>query len=645
MTDLEGSPILNRYQRFRATWHKVRIYGRPFSLWHCFGQILTRFDYPEQALACFKRALRFRPGHAGAQLRIADILSDLKMPQLAVPYYFGAIYSHPFILQSHPKSVDRLFETIEAFPQLIDTNLFQNQLYDTNLKLANLLLKRKSIKLALYFYRGVFYCDRALRFSCTQELEKFLLLLLSSGLYWEARALVLSLKYKGDPSQISYFDTFVRFLIKEGWADEAEIIVNMAHPSESKRQERLIKFVGLVDVHDWLTQRGEKVDVLRSNVTYTFRTPRILGSKQTPQRKTLRVPDCELYHFKNVELVPSCSVISSDKLVVYEPAADPRLDALIAGSWQHLQGSPKVFDKAYINTEISYHKTIPQGFLLAGRSQSNYFHWMIEYLPRIWAIFQRENLKGLPIVINAEMPFQHYQALTAVFGDQKIPVCFVNDETVLRVNELVVPSLLTFLPDRFDLPYSETGALSIHHVSFLRSRILKHFLKSNTRGHRSEPYPKKIFVKRGQHAARGVTNEHIVEQYLITKGFTPVSPLFLPLDEQVQYFHHAEQIVITSGAALTNVLFCKPGAKIVALTSERNKDFCIYSNLASIVGADFWHLTGLPPQPRSAFATELDYAFASFEISIDKIERALKTIETSVHRGTKTDEYQCLQVD
>ncbi len=85
---------------------------------------------------------------------------------------------------------------------------------------------------------------------------------------------------------------------------------------------------------------------------------------------------------------------------------------------------------------------------------------------------------------------------------------------------------------------------------------------------------KKIFVTRvpGWERGRVLLNQQAVATRLVAKGFTVVEPGSLSLDEQISVFRGADVVVGASGAAMTNIAFCKPGTLIALLVPARFPD-------------------------------------------------------------------------
>ncbi|MBL0319438.1 MAG: glycosyltransferase family 61 protein [Alphaproteobacteria bacterium] len=79
--------------------------------------------------------------------------------------------------------------------------------------------------------------------------------------------------------------------------------------------------------------------------------------------------------------------------------------------------------------------------------------------------------------------------------------------------------------------------------------------------------PKRIYLSRKHTKLRHILNEDELMPHLIRHGFEVVAPEQMSFKEQFSLFHHAEMIVAIHGAALTNLMFCKPGTNVLELAS------------------------------------------------------------------------------
>jgi capsular polysaccharide biosynthesis protein len=84
--------------------------------------------------------------------------------------------------------------------------------------------------------------------------------------------------------------------------------------------------------------------------------------------------------------------------------------------------------------------------------------------------------------------------------------------------------------------------------------------------------------------------------------------------EQARLFHSAEAIVAAHGAALTNLVFCKPGTTVLELFSPKYvnpcyRDTCVAANLryAAVIGnGEDWEVVMGHDQPAAPISTSAE---------------------------------------
>ncbi|HUO53401.1 MAG TPA: glycosyltransferase 61 family protein [Rhodoblastus sp.] len=84
--------------------------------------------------------------------------------------------------------------------------------------------------------------------------------------------------------------------------------------------------------------------------------------------------------------------------------------------------------------------------------------------------------------------------------------------------------------------------------------------------------PRKFFLMRGMKHNRALKNRVELAETLTAHGVVAVQPEILSFDQQVALFARAELVVAEFGAALANVVFCPPGAKVLEIISEGQHD-------------------------------------------------------------------------
>tara|TARA_B100000686_G_C15928450_1_gene543068 strand:- start:63 stop:533 length:471 start_codon:yes stop_codon:yes gene_type:complete len=80
-------------------------------------------------------------------------------------------------------------------------------------------------------------------------------------------------------------------------------------------------------------------------------------------------------------------------------------------------------------------------------------------------------------------------------------------------------------------------------------------------------YIERDFIPHNKVPDRSIINDEEVKEYLSRKGFTSVRLGEIDFKDQVKMFHNADCVLGLHGAAFANIVFCKPGTKIIEFKS------------------------------------------------------------------------------
>jgi hypothetical protein len=186
------------------------------------------------------------------------------------------------------------------------------------------------------------------------------------------------------------------------------------------------------------------------------------------------------------------------------------------------------------------------GILLALPSYSNYYHWMVELLPRLRMIANQPELAGLPLIMPQGNLPPFIKDSLAIAGVLERTVFLANG--VYRFKKLFVPTLL-----------SPPGRPSPLAIEWLRERFLSQGLRRLN---------ERIYITRSDAKDRYIENEIEILPLLRQYGFTRVSLSGCSLQEQIDLFRNARIIVGSHGAGFANLAFASSGATVIELFRE-----------------------------------------------------------------------------
>jgi capsular polysaccharide biosynthesis protein len=258
-----------------------------------------------------------------------------------------------------------------------------------------------------------------------------------------------------------------------------------------------------------------------------------------PERKL------EIFHLKDVYLIDESLILDKD-LRVIENAGDYHDD-------EEIERAIAVIRKDLEAMRLPH---FVSGIVSKRRAAGNYGHFLLELLP-LAVIGRRLSPAYDPVHIihYAEAPLQ---------------------DVMFRSFRLLGVSLSRVLVRDFGQPIHLADAivvrgLSVHgtYMSPLAVQAVEEMAASVPAG----PH-KKIFVRRvpGWNRGRALLNQEQVCARMEDLGFVTIEPGEMTLEQQISVFRGADEVIGVSGAAMTNIVFCRPGTQVKMLVPARFPD-------------------------------------------------------------------------
>jgi capsular polysaccharide biosynthesis protein len=122
---------------------------------------------------------------------------------------------------------------------------------------------------------------------------------------------------------------------------------------------------------------------------------------------------------------------------------------------------------------------------------------------------------------------------------------------------------------------------------------------------------------------RRILEEERIIEWLKTQGFEIIDCGQMSVKDQAAAFAHAELIVGPHGGALTNLIFCRPGTKVVELLSSKYPNPC-YRNLCGVAGLPYFGIIG--NIQKSETTCDLSDSSGPIETTLVDIKNALEQI-------------------
>jgi hypothetical protein len=183
--------------------------------------------------------------------------------------------------------------------------------------------------------------------------------------------------------------------------------------------------------------------------------------------------------------------------------------------------------------------------LLALPLFTNYYHWLIEILPRLMLVDECKDLSSVPLLVPAEAPQYVFETLQLAGINHRVQ--FVTSG-IYNFSTLYIPSALS--------PPSHPSSFS---VNWVRDRLLRET------DHQHPGDKRRVYVSRRDAPIRFTTNESELLVLLKKYNFNCVVLSEMTVAEQIETFSNADFIISNHGAGLTNLAFCRVGTKVIEL--------------------------------------------------------------------------------
>jgi capsular polysaccharide biosynthesis protein/Flp pilus assembly protein TadD len=200
----------------------------------------------------------------------------------------------------------------------------------------------------------------------------------------------------------------------------------------------------------------------------------------------------------------------------------------------------------------------------------NYYHWMLDTLPRLAAVGDRASL-----LVNRDLGAFHHRTLDLM------------DIDVSRLMVPAAPALTRFahltIPGLVSRPRRPDGQMDwmIPSVSAQAARWVRERLMAGL----AIPSggPRRILISREGSLFRRCENEAAIADIAVRHGFMPVRLEDLTFDAQVRLFSGAEIVMGVHGAGFTNMLFAPAGTLLIELHPAGHLPV-FYRHLTSLMG-------------------------------------------------------------
>jgi capsular polysaccharide biosynthesis protein len=205
----------------------------------------------------------------------------------------------------------------------------------------------------------------------------------------------------------------------------------------------------------------------------------------------------------------------------------------------------------------------------------NYYHWTLQAVPRfhlVSKVIDPRHVDHWIIPLRSEPYMDDWLDLLGIPARKRVNA----SDGAVACERLLAPSIPC--PNRWIPRWV---------AEFLRAVALANFAP--------EAGARRIFVMRDGSEKRRILNQAELDELLREHGIDSVSLQGRSVAEQVALFASAELVVSVLGAALTNLVYCRPRTRVIEILPA-NLTFPVYLKLSATLGLDHAVSVGLEPR-------------------------------------------------
>lgn len=348
-------------------------------------------------------------------------------------------------------------------------------------------------------------------------------------------------------------------------------------------RKKTLPFYSIPEGCRLLSQQIEYFDV---NQTIKLSLPKVVNDDFLVSEKyagEAKLPDTYLARLDNALVFSGTDLIVIKDLALYDEidrnniytyAIKPRIIAKVLGN------------EMSIKVKSGFHIIIEQAIHFAKDHSKNYFHWLVECLPRLSLISHLD--KNIPLLVDADLYPQAFEALKLLNIDNRELIKLHKSKNYI-VKTLFYPSQLSEVHDNYGEPnYHKDAIYSPKAINYVRDSVFKALNISD-----NKKKSRKLFVSRKTSDYRQLLNSTEIEDILVAKDFEIIFPENLSFFAQVKIFSEAEVIIGQSGAGMANIIFAPKNCKVLMLAGDAaNTNLHGFSLLAQVLGVNFNFLFG-----------------------------------------------------
>jgi len=324
---------------------------------------------------------------------------------------------------------------------------------------------------------------------------------------------------------------------------------------------------------------------------------------------------------ENVEIWHQRFIIKDSTWIVIDITTHPSLE-FVAGQWQFLNPFKSKENACLIRNPIGKKRTLKSAILLMGRCDENWYHFIIDTVPRL---LLTENVPpDVPLVIRNDIP-EHFKFVISTLSKRSVIEIDVEDRVEIE-RLYIVPGRSSAFDSR---PPKGVSFVEFSPSVLRRMQVLLRDSLIDISQYPNQPWSTEKIALSRTSMARNVQNWVSLIPILESFDFKlhDVNSDFFK--SQMKTFHNTRIILSPGGASLANIIFMQEGALVVVLRSSRNRDVNVWTKLAAAMNVRCIEIIGIPTYFGPG---KLRRRHSDFYVSPRKLRRVLISVTASITR-------------
>jgi hypothetical protein len=252
------------------------------------------------------------------------------------------------------------------------------------------------------------------------------------------------------------------------------------------------------------------------------------------------------------------------------------------------------------NAVVKFEGTV--GLVYDYWSVNNYYHWLIDALPRL--LILRDVAPGCALLMPTPLP-EYMTATARALGFSVF--CLVPKLAFTRGVKLLMPSHT-----------ATVGRQDQKLIRAVRGELIQALCTST-----SNKVTRKIYASRSRQKNRRLLNEEQILPLLLEQGFELVYFEEMTLTQQIDLMQQTAVFMGVHGANMTNILFLPEEATVIELMSTKGVNLC-YFNLTSNLGMAYHVVPCVAVEGSASLANNADVTVELTDVERVVLQAAVK---------------------